>query len=207
MAYDNAPPAPAAEENVEIIEREIVFKKAIFKIEQARLRHRRYDGSMSKPIMRLNLERGDSVAMLLHDRAAGTVVLTEQFRYPTYAKGPGWLLELPAGMVEDDEDPIKTAYREIVEETGYTPDAASLQHVSTFYLSPGGTSERIVLYYVAVTPQDRTESGGGLDDEDEDIRIVVMSLDNALAGIADGTIQDAKTIIGLQWLQARQAVG
>ncbi|MBN1966177.1 MAG: NUDIX hydrolase [Anaerolineae bacterium] len=186
---------------VEILSKTLALD-SIFTVERVTLRHRHYDGTMGEPILRLNLERGDSVAVLLHDRATDTIILTEQFRYSTYAKGPGWLLELPAGGINPGEDPAAAARRELVEETGYTLKAGSLRHISTFYVSPGGTSERIHLYYAAVTPQDRAGSGGGAAGEDEDIRVLVRSVNEALAQIGDGTIQDAKTIIGLLWLQA-----
>jgi nudix-type nucleoside diphosphatase (YffH/AdpP family) len=187
---------------VDILEKREIFRKAIFRIEEARLRHERYDGTMSGEIMRLSLERGDGVTAVLHNRADDTVILIEQFRYSTYDNGPGWLLELPAGMVEPGEDPADTMRRELVEEVGYR--AVELAHISTFYLSPGGTSERIFLYYASVQPSDRVNDGGGMEDESEDIRTVVTPFDQAVAKIASGEIIDAKTIIGLQWLQLQR---
>jgi nudix-type nucleoside diphosphatase (YffH/AdpP family) len=184
---------------VKIIHEKQVFSRSIFRIIRVKLQHEKYDGSRTPVITRLVLERGDSVAAVIHDPQADTVILTEQFRYPTYHKGPGWILELPAGMVEAGEDPAVTMQRELVEEVGYTVN--SLKHINTFYLSPGGTSERILLYYANALPTQQTTAGGGLDDEGEDIRRIIMPVDEALAKIASGEIIDAKTIIGLQWLQ------
>ncbi len=192
------------EKRVEILSQQEIFHKAMFRIEEAHLRHERYDGSMSKEITRLNLERGDSAAAILHHKEADTVILTEQFRYPTYQKGPGWLLELPAGSIDKDSDssPEKAMQREIMEEIGYSVEA--LQHISTFYLTPGGSSERIYLYYASVKPQEHTAKGGGLTGSGEDIRTVVVSVDEALAKMKSGEIADVKTIVGLQWLQMQR---
>lgn len=182
---------------VKIIERKQVFQQSIFRIEQTTLQHERFDGAMSEPIVRVSLERGDGVTAVIYDREREAVLLIEQFRYPTYGKGDGWLLELPAGMLKPDEDPTEAMRRELVEETGCdTPD---LTHVHTFFLSPGGSSERIFLYYAALTPSDCTGAGGGLDSEGEDIRSAWVTLPRLRAMLDAHEIQDAKTLIGLQW--------
>ncbi|HEX2907580.1 MAG TPA: NUDIX domain-containing protein [Phototrophicaceae bacterium] len=187
---------------VEILRQEITYQKFFFTIEEARFRHELYNGEMSDELTRLSLERGDSAAVVLYDKVHKNVILTEQFRYPAYKKGPGWLLEIPAGTVEDDEDghPDLTMRREIMEEIGYNVKT-SLRKVMTFYVSPGGTSERIHLYYATATPKDRVGSGGGVLGEGEDIRVLAVQLNTALKYIAEGKIVDAKSIIGLQWLQ------
>jgi ADP-ribose pyrophosphatase len=189
---------------VEIASRQVVFKKFFFKVEEAHLRHEKFNGKMSDELVRLNLNRGDSVAAIVHDRDADTVILTEQFRYPTYDKGPGWLLEIPAGSVEEDEEtnPIDTIRREILEEIGYRVE--KVQPISTFYVSPGGTSERIHLYYITASPKDRVAKGGGVLGEGEDIRTLVMPVKTALQKIETGEIVDAKSIVGLQWLQIQR---
>src|SRR5678816_2226156 len=84
---------------VEILKKQEVFHKAIFHIDEVQLQHERYNGKMTETLTRLNLNRGDSVAAVVHDKEANTVILVEQFRYPTYEKGPGWLIELPAGII------------------------------------------------------------------------------------------------------------
>lgn len=191
---------------VEILKREEVFRKAIFRLQEVRLRHELYAGGMSDEIVRLSLERGDSVSAVVHDTVDDLVVFTEQFRYPTFEKGPGWILELPAGMLDaGDATPTASIEREILEETGYA--ASGGEHVATFYVSPGGTSERIHLYYFAVQPADRRTEGGGKHSEGEDIRTVTLPVSEALARAADGRIEDAKTLIGLQWLALRLAGG
>jgi nudix-type nucleoside diphosphatase (YffH/AdpP family) len=189
---------------VDIISKQKIFQKSIFQIEEVHLRHERFDGSMSHEFIRLNLDRGDSVAALLHDEEADTVILIEQFRYPAYEKGPGWLIELPAGIVDQtDVTPKIALQREVMEEIGYS--IQSFHHISTFYPSPGGSSERIALYYASITPKDCVAKGGGLIESDEDIRRFSLTVDDALLKIATGEIVDAKTIIGLQWLQLHRS--
>lgn len=186
---------------VEIISKKEVFKKFIFKIEETQLRYERFNGAMTTDLVRLNLNRGDSTAAIIHHKQDDTIVLVEQFRYSTYDKGPGWTLEIPAGMIDPDldPDPAATMRREIEEEIGYTVE--SLRLLNKFYLSPGGSSERIFLYYSSVTPKNKTKRGGGLIQEGEDINIVPMKVAKVLDKIDAGEIVDAKTIIALQWLR------
>jgi nudix-type nucleoside diphosphatase (YffH/AdpP family) len=172
-----------------------------FKIDEAHLEYERFDGSMSENVRRLVFNRGDSVAAVILDRSTDRLILTNQFRYPTYEKGPGWLIELVAGSFTPDESPELAIKREIHEELGYR--VKSVEHVSTFYVSPGGTSERIVLYYAEVTDDLREGPGGGVATEGEDIELVTMRLDDALARIGSGGIVDAKTIVGILWLANR----
>lgn len=190
-----------ARKRVEVLSKRDVFQKSIFRVEEIHLRHERHDGSMTHEFTRLNLDRGDSVAAILHEKERDRIILTEQFRYPTYEKGPGWMIELPAGIVDQErgETPEAALRREVIEETGYRLE--KLHHICTFYPSPGGSSERIHLYYASITLKDRVAEGGGLVESGEDIRRLSLPVSSALAKIANGEIVDAKTIIALQWLQ------
>jgi len=175
---------------------------AFFKLDETQLRHEQLDGSMSAPMHRLNLERGDGVAALIHRPQKNTLVLVRQFRYPTYLHdGPGWIIEIAAGMVDKDEEPAETMRREVVEETGFV--VKNLELLSHFYLTPGGSSERIFLYYAEIDEQIPRSEGGGLNEEHEDIEIVEIALDEAWQLLDSGQIVDAKTIIALQWLRAK----
>lgn len=177
---------------------------AFFKVDEVQLCHQRFDGSMSPPLNRLCFERGDGVAALLHQREAGRMVLVRQFRYPAWVReGPGWILEIVAGMLDEDEPPEETMRREILEETGY--QVAALEYISTFYLSPGGSSERIFLYYAEVEPGDQLNRGGGLEKENEDIEIVELPIEEAFAALDRGEIVDAKTLVALMWFRGQQA--
>ena len=115
-----------------------------------------------------------------------------------YRKGPGWLIEIIAGMIDRGEQPEASIRREIEEELGYRAD--HIEHIATFYVSPGGSSERIWLYYAEVGEAGHVSAGGGLAGEHEDIRVVSISPEEARTALKDGRIADAKTIIGLQWL-------
>ena len=183
---------------IEIIKETEVFKQAIFRVVAATLKFELYDGTMSDKLVRLNLDRGDSVAALIHDVQNDVLLMTEQFRYPTHEKGPGWLTEIVAGMVDTDEAPVDSMKREIREEVGYR--VSSLQHIGTFYVSPGGSSERIHLFYSAVDQTDRVSNGGGKLSEGEDVRVMTKPVSQALEELDQGGIMDAKTMIALQWL-------
>lgn len=188
---------------VEIIKEEEIFTKFFFRIKEAKLRHQLFNGRMSKELTRIVFTRGDSIAILMHDPEADTIVLTEQFRYPTYKpnspRDDGWLLEIPAGTVEPGESPEDTVRREVKEEIGY--DLREVKHISTFYLSPGGASEQILLYYAKVSPKDQKNRGGGVVSEGEDIKVMLVKVDDAVKKIETGELRDAKSIIALQWLK------
>ncbi len=187
---------------VDILNRAEVFQKSIFRMEAITFRYETYAGDMSADIQRLSLDRGDSVAAVVHETKQNVLIFTEQFRISTYDKGPGWLLELPAGILEAGEAPDRAMRRELEEEIGYR--VSSLQHINTFYLSPGGISERVFLFYARVSTTQRVSMGGGLAAEGENIRVVTLPVPEALHRIQSGKIVDAKTIIGLQWLKLQQ---
>lgn len=184
---------------IKILSEEQVYKRAIFQIIEGKYQHEIQSNEWSEPITRLNLLRSDAVAVLVHNIDTDELIFTDQFRYPTYDKTGGWLLELPAGMIDEGEDPSDSAKREILEEIGYV--IHDLEHLQTFYLSPGTSSERIFLYYATVRNVDKKGKGGGLVSEGEFIRIVNIKLREAIKSLNNGTITDAKTIIGLQWLE------
>lgn len=183
---------------IEIIQEEEVFNQAIFRVVAATLKYELYNGTMSDQVVRLNLDRGDSVAALIHDVQNDVLLMAEQFRYPTHEKGPGWLTEIVAGMIDAGETPSDSMKREIWEEVGYR--VSSLQHIGTFYMSPGGSSERVHLYYSAVDQADKGSNGGGELSEGENLLVLTIPVDQALEELDQGRIMDAKTMIALQWL-------
>lgn len=170
-----------------------------FKIDQLELQFQKFDGEMSRPLTRLVFERGDSVAAVLLNTDTKRLIFTRQFKAPTFKKGPGWITEIIAGMVEEGESPEQALHREIFEESGYRVRAA--RRISTFYVSPGGTSERILLYYAEVDNASRESPGGGVASEDEDIQLIEMTFVQALAAVSSGEFQDAKTMLGLLLLK------
>jgi len=180
---------------------EVISKKRVFdgflKMDEVEVRFERFGGGFSPVVRRLCVERGDAAAALIWHKEREEVLLVRQFRYPSHTKGEGWLTELVAGGIKEGEDPTLAMSREIEEETGYTP--SSLRHIHTFYTSPGGTSERILLYYAEVTDADKTAEGGGVPQEDEDIETVAFSRETLAEMLRSFALTDAKTIIAVQW--------
>lgn len=175
----------------------------ILSVDEAMVEYERFDGSMTEPVRQLSLERGDSAAALLVDRSRQVVILVEQFRYPAWSKDEqsGWLVEAVAGMVERGESPEVAVLREIEEEAGYRLDEVT--HIATFFPSPGGSSERIFLYVGFVDGAQRIDGGGGVAGESEETRVVEISMSDVAGRLSRGELHDAKTVIGLQWLIAR----
>jgi len=154
---------------------------------------------------RESYDRGNGAAILLYNKEKGTVVLTKQFRMPTYVNGneTGYMIEVCAGLLDDDnpEDCIK---KEAEEETGYRIN--NVQKVMEVYSSPGSVTE-ILYYFVAEYSEDmKVSEGGGLESENEDIEVLEVTLNEALEMINTGEIKDAKTIILLQYAQINKLV-
>jgi ADP-ribose pyrophosphatase len=183
---------------VEIEHRRVIFDD-YFQIEEAYLKFERFDGEMSPSVRRLKFERGDSVAALVWNDDTKRAILTNQFRYPVLDKSPAWMVEVVAGVLEDEEDPEEAIEREILEEIGYKTE--DYTHIATFFVSPGGTSERIFLFYVEVEESEKVEEGGGLEKENENIQLVEYSQEELWAAMENGEITDAKTLIALMWFK------
>jgi len=185
------------------IEQKKYILEDVFKVEEAYLRYEKFDGKMSGTVRRISLERGDSVAVLINNVKTNKIILVSQFRYPSYKNGNGWIMEAIAGIIDPDETPEEAAQREVQEETGL--DVKRLEHIATFFPSPGGSSERIFLYYSEISKETNSYGEtGGLACEGEDIKSYELTLDDALDKIKSGEIMDAKTIIGIQWMENRQ---
>jgi len=185
------------ENDVEVVEREACFR-GFYKLDRVHLRHRLFAGGMGKLINRELFVRHDAVCVLPYDPQRDCVVLIEQFRIGALDKSVNpWLIELVAGLIDKDEQPEEVARREAVEEAGL--ELAELWPLSQYYPSPGGSDERVHLYLGRC---DSRGAGGvhGLEEEGEDIRVLVWSLDEALAALEDGRIDNAASIIALQWL-------
>lgn len=146
-------------------------------------------------------DRGNGAAILLHNPATDTVVLTRQFRLPTFVNGnpSGMLIEACAGLL-DDEQPDVAIIRETEEETGYRLTA--VQKVLEAYMSPGSVTERLFFYLAEYSAATERRAGGGI--EEEEIEVLELPLSQALAMLATGEIQDGKTIMLLQYLRLQQ---
>lgn len=184
--------------DVEIVSKEPAFS-GFFKVNVFTFKHRLFNGGWSPLITREIFERGDAVAVLPYDPKLDAVLFVEQIRIGSLrTRDNPWLLECIAGMVEPGEPLTEVALREAQEEANI-----QLQHVEpmlNYLSSPGGTSERMYLY---VAQADLSQAGGvfGLPEEGEDIRVRVLSLKDALHLLAEGHIDNAVSVIALQWLQ------
>ena len=143
-------------------------------------------------------DRGNGATILVYDAERGTVLLTRQFRFPVYVNGhpDGMLIETAAGLLDDD-DPETAIRREASEELGV--ELGELEHVFDVFMSPGSVTECVHFYAAPYTAADRTSAGGGLAEDGEDIEVLELEFEDALAMTRDGRIADGKTIMLLQW--------
>ncbi|MFF7813433.1 NUDIX domain-containing protein [Streptomyces sp. NPDC007945] len=143
-------------------------------------------------------DRGDGAVVLPYDAERGCVLLIRQFRYPAYVNDhpDGMLIEAAAGLLDAD-DPLTAIRRESAEELGV--DLGAPTPVLDAYMSPGSVTERLHFFAAPYTPADRTGTGGGLEEDGEDIEVLELPFAEALAMAHDGRIVDGKTILLLQW--------
>jgi ADP-ribose pyrophosphatase len=176
-----------------------------FKVDEIDVSHEAYAGGMRRE-QRLVFERGDAVAVLLYEAASKEVIVLEQFRAPVLVArrrddphaGDGWIVETVAGMLDGDERAEQAVIREALEETGYHISAP--RPIGTFFSSPGGTSERIFLYFAEVLAADKTGAGGGIAGE-EDIALVRLSTHELFRRLERNQIEDPKLAISAYWLK------
>lgn len=186
-----------AVDDIEIEEIKTLYQ-GFFRLDEYSFKHRLFSGGWSPTIKREVFERGHAVAVLPYDPVTDQVVLIEQVRIPALATTKLiWLLELVAGMIAPGELPHQVAVRELFEETGLT--ASAMHQVSTYLASPGGSTERFYFYWAQI---DASQASGihGLAAEHEDIRVRVLGREQALALLEQGLVDNASTVIGLQWL-------
>jgi nudix-type nucleoside diphosphatase (YffH/AdpP family) len=149
-------------------------------------------------------DRSNASAILLHNVERDTVTLVRQLRIAAHLSGEHpYLLEAPAGFIDEGETPLQAALREAFEETGYGIEKATAAFAA--YMSPGSVTEKLHGFYAAVTDADRVAEGGGLDDEQEDLEVVELTFPEALDMVEAGEIVDAKTIMLLQWAALRRS--
>jgi nudix-type nucleoside diphosphatase (YffH/AdpP family) len=170
-----------------------------FALEEHRLRHRLFDGGWSDEISRTVLSVGDAVTVLPYDPRLDSVLLIEQFRAAMFARGDRcpWAIEAVAGRIDAEMDAETAARREAREEAGV--ELGRVETIAAYYTTPGYAAEQITSL---VGEADLGRAGGlfGVADEHEDIRAFVVPLDEALAGVERGEIDNAPTILSLLWL-------
>ena len=150
-------------------------------------------------------DRGNGAAILLYNPIQKTVILTRQFRLPSYLNGnkTGMMIEVCAGLLDKDH-PEQCIIRETEEETGYRITA--VKKVMETFMSPGAVTEILYLFVGEYDETMKVHEGGGLDAEQEHIEVMELPFDDAFAMIATGEIKDAKTVILLQYAKINQLV-
>lgn len=176
-----------------------------FEVESAELQFERFDGSMSGTVERMHLDRGRAAATLLYHTERAQFLLVRQFRFAAWTKGHGWLTEIVAGKIDKGEEPATAALRETEEETGYRLKA--VQPLSVFFTMPGGSSERIHLFFAEIDESMRAKNGGKSADADEDLQPVWVDAADVLDGSACFRFPDAKTQVALNWWRAEALAG
>lgn len=192
------------QQDIEILNEETLYS-GFFKLKRIQFRHKLFAGGVSGVVTRELLVKGAASAVIAYDPMRDEVILVEQVRIGAYnpqLDSSPWLLELIAGMVEEGESPESVALRESEEEAGVQVE--NLQHALSVWDSPGGVLERIHLFAGKV---DSSKATGlhGLADENEDIRVRVVSRETAYQWVCEGKIDNGIAVMGLQWLQLNYA--
>ena len=155
--------------------------------------------------MRESYDRGNGAAILLYNPTKKTVILTKQFRMPTYLNGndDGMSIEVCAGLLDGDE-PEKCVIKEAEEESGYR--VTNVKKVLQSYMSPGAVTEIVHMFVAEYTDEMKVGDGGGLADEHENIEVLEVPFIKALKMVDDNEISDGKTIMLLQYAQIHHLV-
>jgi len=191
------------QQDVEILAQRTVFQ-GFFRINEYKIRHRLFGGGWSDVVTREMFERGHAVVVLPYDVKTDQLVLVEQIRLGAKDSDQSpWLLEAVAGMIGQDENGQdeacdEVARREAFEEAGLT--LGRLEPMLSYLSSPGGTTERIHLFLGELTAPVQT-GVFGLPEEHEDIRVHLMQRRTAMELLSAGKIDNAATVIALQWLE------
>ena len=192
---------------IELLDTEVLSDNC-YTLRKFTYRIRRADGIWATHA-REAYDRGNGATILLYDTARRTVLLTRQFRLPTYVNGnpTGMMIEACAGLLEDEHPEVRIRL-ELREETGY--EVPEISKVFEAYMSPGSVTEILHFYVAPYSPAHRVATGGGIDEED--IEVLELPFDRALEMVGTGEVRDAKTIMLLQYaalnlfVQARGAL-
>ena len=198
MSLNDAKPAwvPSfGQDDYRLINDETAFQ-GYFRVKRLTLEHKTFSGQAIE-ITRELFQRGDAVCVLLYDSAKDCVVLVEQFRVGSLQGPSPWMLEVVAGIVEEGESSEQVAKRESIEEAGLV--IGEPRRIIRYLPSVGGCDEWIDLLYAEVDSE-QAKGIHGLPEEGEDIRVHVLSSDEAIELVNQGVINSSPAIIGLQWL-------
>jgi nudix-type nucleoside diphosphatase (YffH/AdpP family) len=185
--------------------REELLSDHWYTLQKVTFEYQKEDGTWEKQVREV-YDRGNGAAILLYNKEKGTVVLTRQFRMPTYKNGnpTGMMIEVCAGLLDGDhpEDCIK---KEVEEETGYR--IRDVKKIFESYMSPGSVSEILHFFIGQYDDQMKVGEGGGSANETENIEILEYEFEEALDLVEQGAIKDAKTIMLLQYAKVNKVFG
>ncbi|HXP76530.1 MAG TPA: NUDIX domain-containing protein [Stellaceae bacterium] len=185
-------------ESVQVIDTRVGFD-GFFRVDVHKLRYRKFDGGWSEVVYREVFERGSAAAVLPYDPHTEKLVLIRQFLAGFHFTGrDAFPLHILAGMINPNETPAEAAHREAMEEAGLSLSRQPLERIASYLPSPGGSSEVITVFAACV---DASVAGGGhgLAAEHEDIRVEVLSADDAISLLDRGEIEDGPTLVALLW--------
>jgi len=165
-------------------------------IDRYTLQHSLYEGGMSKPLTREVLERGNAVAVLLHDPQRDEIVLVEEFRIGAIHQDNAWLCGPVAGVIESGENEREVARREAMEESGSTVN--DLKYIGKYYNSAGGSTETTTVFYAQIDASG-VQGVHGVEKENEDIQVVKLSTNEFREFLNNGHIHTASTMIAGLW--------
>ncbi|WP_433901185.1 GDP-mannose pyrophosphatase NudK [Sphingobacterium puteale] len=184
--------------DIEIVKTEILSNNW-YTLKKVTYQYTKPDGTVQQQ-SREAYDRGNGAVILLYNKEYKTVILTRQFRIPTYINGneSGMLIEACAGLLDQDS-PQDCIRRETEEETGYQIKEA--KKIFEAYMSPGSVTEILHFFIAEYTNGMKISDGGGLEEEEENIEILELNIQDALAMIESGEIKDGKTIMLLQYIR------
>lgn len=198
---------------VQILETRRLLDTKFLRVDRSKISYSLPDGERREQV-RLNVDRGNAVAAILHEPSANKLYFVRQFRFSTYVEADepspdnGWLLELIAGVIEPSERQEESILREIEEETGFKKILAC-EPIGAFYLTPGASSEQIFLFYVAVDAEGRASGKGAAElrgVSDEEVITETMTPAEFLQRVEAMQIRDAKTLAAAEYVRRRKDV-
>lgn len=167
------------------------------KIYKAQVTQDSFDGKKEITTTRLALDRGNAIAVLLYEKDTDSFLFIHQYRYPSSRRDQGWIVEIPAGAIDNNETAKNAAIREVKEEIGY--EIESLEFIVEYFPSPGMLSEQISIFYGEVTSSQKTTKGGGATSENEDIELIKIPRSDIKQKLKDRYFNNSISIISLQW--------
>jgi nudix-type nucleoside diphosphatase (YffH/AdpP family) len=180
----------------------IISEKTVYKgfleIQEAELIHNSLD-SKDKNYSRQRLLRDDASVVLIYNKDTDKIILTRQYRYAIADREGSPIIEIMAGKISSNEDPIDGAIREAEEECGYKISKKNIRFINSFFASPGYSTENFHLFYAEVTNENKVSDGGGLEEENEYIQVVEIQANEFKNMVKNNQFHDSKTCVAGLW--------